>query len=161
LALLDGSHLGFTWQTRQSCAHPAFSYEPIRTILAADPARPCFQNEPPEERLDRTDALQVTVVHTTAALGDKIEIGALDIYVSWSRTDDAPDFIQQHSRARELITASFLDPELSNADGTPFGANASGVAFSERRPRNFYPDGVPGAATTSVAATAMANGSSS
>lgn len=66
------------------------------------------------------------VVHTTAMFGDENPIGTLDIYVDWPDSEKEPDEIWRHSQARELITTSFLDPEMASADGIAFGANALG-----------------------------------
>ncbi|MBL7040052.1 MAG: hypothetical protein ISR77_15550 [Pirellulaceae bacterium] len=121
------------------CAKPELFGEPVRAIVAADPAGPLFVGQPREMRLDSTDADQVIVVHATEVLGDKNAIGAVDVYVSWPESD-APDVITQHSLAREFITQSFLQPALSNVDGSPFGINTLGAVGREREIRTFRPD---------------------
>jgi hypothetical protein len=93
--------------------------------LAADPAGPSFTGTPAEERLDKTDAEEVIVVHTTDFLGDKRAIGTLDIYVSWQQAG-APDLITRHNFARELVTRSFVNPDMVTNEGLPFAANAIG-----------------------------------
>ena len=77
-------------------AHPEMLGRRIRTILAADPAGPSFSGMPAEDRLDKADAEEVIVIHTTEFLGDNRAIGSLDIYVSW-RESDTPDPIARHS----------------------------------------------------------------
>ena len=94
----------------------------LHAILAADPAGPSFAGAPAEERLDKSDAEEVIVVHTTDFSGDNHAIGTFDIYVSWRNVP--PDVITRHSMARELITRSFLDPKMVTNDGLPFAANA-------------------------------------
>jgi hypothetical protein len=121
-----------------TCALPEFCNEPVSIILAADPAGPKFANRPPEARLSQDDAGRVIVVHATGILGDQNPIGTVDIYVSWPASSQS-DPIWQHSEARELITSSFLQPKMSNTDGTPFGANALGFDFSDGKRREYQP----------------------
>ncbi|KFQ34761.1 Lipase member H, partial [Merops nubicus] len=50
-------------------------------ITGLDPAGPSFTREPPERRLDRTDAQFVDVIHSdTDALGFKKPLGTIDFY---------------------------------------------------------------------------------
>ena len=125
--------------TSNECARPELFNEPIAAILAADPAGPQFEDRPPEERLEKDDAGQVIVVHATKILGDESPIGTVDIYVSWPESEQS-DCIRQHSQARELVTKSFLRSEMSNTDGTPFGANGLGFDFGDGKPRDYQPD---------------------
>ena len=129
--------------------------ETVRTILASDPAGPLFRTNDPSERLDKTDARTVVVVHTTELFGDEHPIGTADIYVSWPESkEDLPDCIWRHSQARELLTASFLNPEMTNSDGTPFGANAFGLEFAELGTHAFHADSTtPTALATATAAS--------
>ena len=104
-----------------ACARPERFDVPLATILAADPAGPRFEHRPPPERLSRDDAGQVIVVHGTEVWGDENPIGTLDVYLLWPESD-TPDHVRQHSRARELVTESFLQsaspsgPELPEPD---------------------------------------------
>lgn len=121
-----------------ACARPELFDEPLAAIVAADPAGPRFEDRPPDGRLSQDDAQYVIVVHATDVWGDENRIGTLDVYIDWPKTG-TPDFTRQHSQARELVTASFLRPDLSNTDGTPFAANALGVDFRDDQPRFFRP----------------------
>jgi hypothetical protein len=104
-----------------ACAQPGLFGESIAAILAADPAGPRFETRPPEGRLNQDDADQVIGVHATEVWGDENPIGTLDVYLRWPESD-TPDHVRQHSRARELITESFLQsaspsgPELPEPD---------------------------------------------
>lgn len=122
------------------CAKKELCGQPVGAILASDPAGPLFQEQPPQKRLDGTDAREVIVVHTTELLGDENEIGTVDIYVSWPKSkqeesDNIIIIIWQHQQAKKLVTESFLRREMSNDDGTPFGANALGFDFGDGKPR--------------------------
>jgi hypothetical protein len=105
-----------------ACARPEFFEQPIAVILAADPAGPQFESKPPEDRLSEDDAERVIVVHATELWGDENQIGTLDIYILWPESD-VPDYVWQHSQARELVTESFLEsvssnrPDVSEPDG--------------------------------------------
>ncbi len=130
------------------CAKKKLCGQPVRGILASDPAGPLFQGLPPEKRLDGTDARKVIVVHTTALLGDENAIGTVDIYVPWPESkqeelDEITTAIKLHNWAKKLVTESFLRPEMSNDDGTPFGANALGSHFGDGKPRTFRPGKEP------------------
>jgi len=117
------------------CARGERFGERVGAILAADPARPDFQDQPPEKRLDKEDAREVIVIHATKFLGDGNPLGTLDVYLI--RSDGSrPNEVEDHSRARELLAESFRDPEMSHDDGTPFGANALEVRFAEGKPRS-------------------------
>lgn len=96
---------------------------PVWAILAADPAGPSFVGRGPDARLDKTDALQVLVIHTTDWLGYAGPLGTVDVYVTWQERH-VPDPTARHSYARELITKSFLHRDLVCSAGHPFGANA-------------------------------------
>jgi acetyl esterase/lipase len=122
-----------------ACARPELFDQPIAAILAADPAGPRFEGQPSEGRLSRDDAEQVIVVHATELLGDESRIGSLDVYVDWPDTD-VSDYARQHNLARELVTESFLRPEMSHTDGTPFGANALGFDFGDDESRVYRPE---------------------
>jgi predicted esterase len=101
-----------------ACARPERFDEPIAAILAADPAGPHFERKPPEGRLSRDDAGQVIVVHATEVLGDESRIGTLDIYILWPKSD-TPDYVRQHSQARQLVTESFLQSVSSDGPEVP------------------------------------------
>jgi hypothetical protein len=50
-------------------------------FTALDPARPSFDSKGPGERIDKSDAIQVQVIHTNAGnLGIKETIGDSDFY---------------------------------------------------------------------------------
>ena len=104
------------------CARSELCSEPVRIVVATDPAGPCFELKPPEERLDKTDAGQVIVVHTTKVFGDENAIGTWDIYVAWPESEQ-PDYVWQHSQARELVTASFVESYVIDMDGSPANAD--------------------------------------
>jgi pimeloyl-ACP methyl ester carboxylesterase len=110
----------------------------VRAILAADPAGPSFHGQPLANRLDRSDAQEVIVVHTTDFLGDDDSIGTLDTFVEWPESE-TPDCISRHSQARDLMTESFLQPGMTNTDGTPFGVNSLGLYAADGNPRVFRP----------------------
>ena len=105
-----------------ACARSDMGNEPVAIVVATDPAGPCFELKPPEERLDKTDAGQVIVVHTTQVFGDENAIGTRDVYVSWPETEQ-PDYVWQHSQAREMVTASFVDSYVIDTDGGPASAD--------------------------------------
>jgi pimeloyl-ACP methyl ester carboxylesterase len=117
----------------------------VGAILASDPAGPLFQGRDPSQRLDPTDAEQVVVVHGSKLLGDWGAIGTVDIYITWPELPKTPDppeveepeYEWQHRLTRELLTRSFRQPELSNDDGTPFGANALDHDFGDAPVRAF------------------------
>jgi len=118
------------------CARRERFGERVWAILAADPARPRFQDEPSEKRLDKDDAREVIVIHATKILGDASPLGTVDVYIV--RSDGSPpNELEDHSRARELLAESFRDPEMTHDDGTPFGANALEFRFREDRPRRY------------------------
>lgn len=94
----------------------------VHAILAADPAGPSFAGRASDARLGRSDARQVIVIHTTDGLGYAEALGTWDVYVHWP-DPDTPGPITRHSHARELITESFLRPEMVCDQGRPFGAN--------------------------------------
>ncbi|KAK2540982.1 Lipi [Columba guinea] len=53
----------------------------VGRITGLDPAGPSFTQQPPEERLDRTDAQFIDVIHSdTDALGFKKPLGTIDFY---------------------------------------------------------------------------------
>lgn len=136
----------------KACARPELFDQPIAAILAADPAGPRFEGQPSEGRLSRDDAEQVIVVHATELLGDENRIGTLDVYIDWPETD-IPDYAGQHSLARELVTESFLRPEMSHTDRTPFGANALGFDFGDDESRVYRPGTESSAAPASTVPT--------
>ena len=142
------------------CARAEQFQEPIHAILAADPAGPSFELRPPEERLDRTDAHEVIVVHTTEGLGDENAVGTVDIYAQWPESE-TPNYAWQHSQARERVTASFSRPDMLNTDGTPFGANALGFDFGDIGPRVFRQDGESTTNFASVQGARLSTGSPS
>ena len=111
--------------------------QPICAILATDPAGPLFQGQSAEYRLDRSDAQEVVVVHTTEVLGDETSLGTIDTYVRWPESQK--DIIAQHGYARALLRRSLLDPRLSHIDGTPLGVNALGFHHACDEPRDYYP----------------------
>ena len=117
-------------------ARSRISGHKIQTILAADPAGPSFAGAIAEERLDKSDADEVIVVHTTDFLGDNHAIGTLDIYVTWSQPD-TPDIITQHCMARELVTRSFANPDMVTNAGLPFAANAIGCRCRSDKAQGF------------------------
>ncbi|MHC4406109.1 MAG: alpha/beta hydrolase family protein [Planctomycetota bacterium] len=116
--------------------------EPFRAILVSDPAGLLFAGTPPEKRLDKSDAQDVIVVHATEIPGDMSRLGTLDIYIRWPKAvREERDLDWRHCRARDLVTLSFLQPGMSNTDGTPFGGNALGFNFGDGEPRTFEPNG--------------------
>ena len=72
--------------------------------------------------MDQTDARRVIVIHTTDSLGCAEPLGTQDVYVAWP-DPHTPGPIARHSHARELITESFLRPEMVCDLGHPLGAN--------------------------------------
>jgi pimeloyl-ACP methyl ester carboxylesterase len=109
----------------QECIQAEQLGQRVRAILAADPAGPCFSGEFPENRLDQADADEVIVIHATMCLGDSHVIGTVDVYLQWPESSP-PDYLQQHSQARELLTESFLRPRMASSEGIPFGINSLG-----------------------------------
>jgi pimeloyl-ACP methyl ester carboxylesterase len=122
----------------QECVRPERFAQPLRAILAADPAGPLFAGKPADQRLDRSDAAEVIVIHATELYGCKEPLGTADTYIVWPATDTS-DPRTRHNEALELVTESFLRPEASHADGTPFGANALGFDFRGKNPRILQP----------------------
>jgi len=104
------------------CARSELCDEPVGILVATDPAGPCFELNRPGERLDKTDADRVIVVHTTEVFGDENPIGTWDIYVEWPESEQ-PDYVWQHSQARELVTASFVESYVIDVDGSPANAD--------------------------------------
>jgi predicted esterase len=94
----------------------------VHAILAADPAGPSFTGRAFDARLDQTDARHVIVIHTTDSLGCAEPLGTQDVYVAWP-DPHTPEPIARHSHARELITESFLRPEMVCDQGHPLAAN--------------------------------------
>jgi predicted esterase len=122
----------------QECVKPERFAQPLRAILAADPAGPLFAGKPADQRLDRSDAAEVIVIHATELYGCKEPLGTADTYIVWPETDTS-DPRTRHNEALELLTESILRPELANADGTPFAGNALGFHFSDSNPRTLQP----------------------
>ena len=110
------------------------SGEPPMAILAADPAGPLFAGQEPGARLDRTDARQVIVIHTTDLLGDPTALGTVDIFVTWPEAQRS-DPIARHSHAIALVTESFLQPDMTSTEGCPFGANMLQINGEPLRPQ--------------------------
>ncbi|XP_012539036.1 pancreatic triacylglycerol lipase [Monomorium pharaonis] len=58
-----------------------FATSNIGEVLVLDPAKPAFESREPGERVDKSDAIHVQVVHTcTKFIGIKKEIGTSDFY---------------------------------------------------------------------------------
>ncbi|CAK1582963.1 unnamed protein product [Parnassius mnemosyne] len=85
----------------------------IGHIIALDPAGPCFSNISPDNRLDRSDAAYVDVIHTNAGiLGLKEPVGHKDFYPNGGLSQPGCFFSTcDHSRAWEIFAESINSPE--------------------------------------------------
>jgi hypothetical protein len=114
-----------------ACAQPEMCGEPVHAIIAADPAGPRFEDRPPEQRLDPTDARHVVVMHTTESLGDEHAVGTSDIYLAWPEAIRRND-VALHSLARELVTVALKVADTSIMCRTTPSADAFDVDFASR-----------------------------
>ncbi|RPH76974.1 MAG: alpha/beta fold hydrolase [Planctomycetaceae bacterium] len=101
------------------CARPEMCGERLHAIIAADPAGPEFELNPPEERLDNSDAQHVIVVHTTELFGDEHLVGTADIYVEWPDEEQRND-LARHSWARDLVTQALQNNGVPTVDPAAF-----------------------------------------
>ncbi|XP_035678689.1 phospholipase A1-like isoform X2 [Branchiostoma floridae] len=102
-----GAHAaGFAGMTAQSEANLT-----IARISGLDPAGPLFRGNPPADRLDRSDATFVDVIHTeTFILGIKEPVGHVDFYPNegWLQPGCFLSELSacSHSRAQDFFTES-------------------------------------------------------
>ncbi|CAG5043715.1 unnamed protein product [Parnassius apollo] len=85
----------------------------IGHIIALDPAGPCFSNMSPDNRLDRSNAAHVDVIHTNAGiLGLKEPVGHKDFYPNGGMSQPGC-FLStcDHSRAWEILAESINSPD--------------------------------------------------
>jgi hypothetical protein len=105
--------------------------EPVHAIIGADPAGPGFEQRPPAQRLDPTDARHVVVMHTTESLGDENAVGTSDIYLNWPEAMRRND-VALHSLARELVTVALEIADTSAMVRTTRNADAVGLGLASR-----------------------------
>jgi pimeloyl-ACP methyl ester carboxylesterase len=114
-----------------ACAQPEMCGEPVHAIIAADPAGPGFENRPPEQRLDPTDARHVVVMHTTESLGDENAVGTSDIYLAWPEALRRND-VALHSLARELVIVALKVADTPTMVRTTPNADAFDLDLASR-----------------------------
>lgn len=84
----------------------------IARITGLDPAGPLYEGQPPSERLDKSDATFVDVVHTNTVLsGYAASLGHVDFYVNGGQTQPDCSAWQDiggcsHYRAHDLFISS-------------------------------------------------------
>ncbi|XP_077277089.1 pancreatic triacylglycerol lipase-like isoform X1 [Temnothorax americanus] len=84
----------------------------IAEAIALDPARPWFESKKPGERVDKSDAARVHVIHTST-LGLAESIGDADFYPNGGKNQPGCNVIAlacAHSRSYEYYAESILNP---------------------------------------------------
>ncbi|XP_071569312.1 pancreatic triacylglycerol lipase [Temnothorax nylanderi] len=84
----------------------------IAETIALDPARPWFGSKKPGERVDKSDAARVHVIHTST-LGLAEPIGDADFYPNGGKNQPGCNVIAlacAHSRSYEYYAESILNP---------------------------------------------------
>ncbi|KYN04718.1 Pancreatic lipase-related protein 2 [Cyphomyrmex costatus] len=124
-----------------------FATSKIREVVALDPAGPYFESRESEERVDKTDAILVQVIHTSIRfMGIKSAIGTSDFYVNGGEEQPGCGRIRwigdliaiacAHFRALEYYIESVLNPRSFRAGkvfmgGSSLDPNACGVYILE------------------------------
>ncbi|KAG5314046.1 LIPP lipase, partial [Acromyrmex insinuator] len=129
-----------------------FATGKIREVVALDPAGPYFEYKEPGERVDKTDAILVQVIHTCIKyIGIKSAIGTSDFYVNGGEEQPGCGRIRwignlmaitcAHMRALEYYIESILNPRGFRAGkvfmgGPSLDPNACGVYILETADRS-------------------------
>ncbi|KYQ51608.1 Pancreatic lipase-related protein 2 [Trachymyrmex zeteki] len=113
--------IGFSLGGHIASLSARFATGKIREVVALDPAGPCFEYKKPGERMDKTDAILVQVIHTCIKyMGIKSAIGTSDFYVNGGEEQPGCGPIRwignlmaitcAHIRALEYYIESILNP---------------------------------------------------
>ncbi|XP_012539038.2 lipase member H isoform X2 [Monomorium pharaonis] len=84
----------------------------IAEVIALDPARPLFEGKKPGERIDKSDAIRVQIIHTST-LGLVDPLGDADFYPNGGKDQPGCGWIAfacAHSRSYEYYAESILNP---------------------------------------------------
>ncbi|XP_011165027.1 lipase member H-B [Solenopsis invicta] len=84
----------------------------IAELIALDPASPLFNEKGPGERIDKSDAARVQVIHTST-LGLEDPLGHADFYPNGGKDQPGCNFLSlscPHSRSYEYYAESILNP---------------------------------------------------
>lgn len=87
------------------------------SILGLDPAGKEFSIELPNDRLDKSDARYVEVIHTSAEIGFREPIGTIDVYPFYGNNQPGCDSSTcDHNRAIDYFVESINSPQGIVAD---------------------------------------------
>ncbi|WP_373526205.1 hypothetical protein [Nostoc sp.] len=116
-----GAHVaGFAGSTyRQSTGRS------IAQIVGLDAAGPEFEGKAASDRLDPTDAIRVTSVHTSETLGYDDRLAILDVYANWNDLFQPGqwNFVGNHSYAHTLYTELLQGNSFIQSNGTLLNLN--------------------------------------
>lgn len=102
-------------------ARAASKYCEVAQVVALDPAKPMFQYKGPGQRVDRTDARNVQVIHTSNILGINYVMGTSDFYANGGKSQPGctNDMFGScaHFRSYEYYRESIVNPR--GFPGTP------------------------------------------
>ena len=94
----------------------------IARITGLDPAGPRFEGNPPQDRLDPTDAEKVVAIHTSKTLGHNGEVGDLDIFLNQNYLfqPGAQSFVDNHGYAFAIHDALIQGESIPQVNGGEF-----------------------------------------